>query len=135
MTPLSIEVSTWRVLAVDDEPDNLDLLVEVLGFTGVTITSAETGQQAIEKAASFQPNIILTDLAMPGMSGWELQKHFRQQRELDAVPIIAVTALAMPDEVEKVATARFDGYIVKPFRSKELLVEMEKCIRTFLQSS
>jgi CheY-like chemotaxis protein len=101
----------------------------------VTITSAETGQQAIEKAASFQPNIILTDLAMPGMSGWELQKHFRQQRELDAVPIIAVTALAMPDEVEKVATARFDGYIVKPFRSKELLVEMEKCIRTFLQSS
>src|SRR5512143_2615279 len=98
MNPITPETSTWRVLIVDDEPDNLTLAADLLGFYGAQVAQARSGQQALEVAATFEPNFILLDLAMPDLDGWELHRRLRAMPDYERVPIVALTALAMPTD-------------------------------------
>jgi CheY-like chemotaxis protein len=126
------DVAQWRVLAADDEPDNLTLVSEALSFRGVTVATAEQGAQVIKLIDHFKPNIVLLDMAMPGLDGWEVQRQLRARPDLRFIPIIALTALAMPEDAERVRLAGFDGYITKPFRVGSLLRDVKKCIDTFV---
>jgi len=132
--PLSVldDVAQWRILVVDDEPDNLTLVFTALTFSGTTVATAEQGARALELVEEFKPNIVLLDLAMPGMDGWEVQQKLRARPDLKYMPIIALTALAMPEDAERVRLAGFDGYITKPFRVGSLLRDVNKCIETFV---
>ncbi len=125
------EPSTWRVLIVDDEPDNLRLASDLLEYNGATISGAASGQQALDLIGDFKPNLILLDLAMPRLDGWEIHRQLRAKPEFDHVPIIALTALAMPADAEKVRAAGFDGYIIKPFRVRALLVDIATYVEAF----
>jgi CheY-like chemotaxis protein len=127
------DVSTWRVLIVDDEPDNLTLASEFLTFSGATVAITEHGARLLEMVDEFGPSIILLDLAMPGMDGWEVQRRLRARPELNHIPIIALTALAMPEDAERVRMAGFDGYITKPFRVALLLRDLETCVTAFTE--
>jgi CheY-like chemotaxis protein len=126
------EPSTWRVLIVDDEPDNLRLASDLLEYSGATIAGAPSGQQALDLIGEFKPNLILLDLAMPKLDGWEMHRQLRAKPEFDQVPIIALTALAMPADSDKVRAAGFDGYIVKPFLVRALLVDIATCVEEFV---
>ena len=108
------DVNTWVVLVVDDEPDNLDLVVDTLGYYGATIKAAVNGKQALEVLDGFTPNLFLVDLSMPEMDGWDLFKHLREQDAFAQTPVIAMTAHAMVGDREKALAAGFDGYITKP---------------------
>lgn len=125
------DTSAWRVLIVDDEPDNLKLASEFLAFSGATVATAETGAQTLALVDEFEPTIILLDLSMPGMDGWEVQRQLRTRAELNTVPIIALTALAMPEDMDRAKKAGFDGYITKPFRVGSLLRDLTTCITEF----
>lgn len=125
------DISSWRILIVDDEPDNLKLASEFLAFSGATVTTAETGTQALALVAEAKPTVILLDLSMPGVDGWEVQRQLRQQPALDRVPIIALTALAMPEDRARAETAGFDGYITKPFRVGSLVRDLVGSVRAF----
>ena len=125
------DYSDWRVLVVDDEPDNLDLISSLLEFKGATVEKAQNAERGLEALKSFEPTIILLDLAMPHIDGWELQKRLRGLPALDNVPIVALTALAMPGDAEKVMEAGFDGYVSKPFRIDGLLEELAECVARF----
>jgi two-component system, cell cycle response regulator DivK len=122
---------TWRVLVVDDEPDNLNLVVDLLGFHGATVTQARNGQLALDLVDQFKPNLILLDLAMPEIDGWETHTRLRARRDLDDVPIVALTALAMAADADRVRAAGFDAYITKPFRVRIMLEQLTACIETF----
>ncbi len=126
------DVAQWRILVVDDERDNLTLVSETLSFRGVTVATAEQGAHVLELVDEFKPNIVLLDLAMPGMDGWEVQRQLRARPDLRLLPIIALTAMAMPEDAERVRLAGFDGYITKPFRVGSLLRDVKKCIETFV---
>lgn len=126
------DVSKWRVLIVDDEPDNLTLASEFLSFSGATVAITEQGVRLLDMVDEFNPNIVMLDLAMPAMDGWEVQRRLRARPELNHIPIIALTALAMPEDAERVKLAGFDGYITKPFRVGSLLRDLKTCIQTFL---
>ncbi len=125
------DTSAWRVLIVDDEPDNLKLASEFLAFSGATVATAETGAQTLALVDEFEPTIILLDLSMPGMDGWEVQRQLRARAALKTVPIIALTALAMPEDMDRAKKAGFDGYITKPFRVGSLLRDLTVCIAEF----
>ncbi len=131
--PALEDIAQWRVLIVDDEPDNLTLASEFLSFSGATVAVTEHGARLLEMVDEFQPTIILLDLAMPGMDGWEIQRRLRARRELSHIPIIALTAMAMPEDIERAKMAGFDGYITKPFRVGSLLRDIKTCISTFIE--
>lgn len=131
-SPLTTDMTTWHVLAIDDKRDNLKLLVTMLLSWGATVTATENPERGLELVQECKPNLILLDLAMPGMSGWELQRRLRSEPSLSEVPIIALTALAMQDDINKAASAGFDGYITKPYRVDTLHEQLVNYIRTFV---
>jgi CheY-like chemotaxis protein len=128
---LTTDITTWRVLIVDDEPDNLNLASDFLEFSGAVTAKALDGRSGLKTLETFQPNLILLDLDMPTMDGWEMHHQLRLKPELANVPIIALTALAMPSDEQRVHDAGFDGYITKPFRVKVLLDALNTYIAAF----
>ena len=128
MTP---DIATWRVLVVDDEADNLNLIADLLDYSGATTSRAKDGLEGLALVDTFQPNFILLDLGMPSLDGWEVQRRLRLRPELRGVPIVALTALAMPDDAERVHTAGFDAYITKPFRVREVLNDLKRSVVSF----
>ena len=129
---LTTDITTWRVLIVDDEPDNLNLASDFLEFSGAHTAKAADGQSGLYQVDIFKHNLILLDLDMPIMDGWEMQRELRTRPELKTVPIVALTALAMPADADKVRLAGFDGYITKPFRVKVLLEALNSLIESFV---
>ncbi len=125
------DFSTWRVLVVDDEPDNLHLASEILTFCGAKVAQVASGSEALETVMAYAPNVILLDLAMPGMSGFDVHAAMRAQPALDGVPIIALTALAMTHDAVRVREAGFNGYITKPFHVRNLMQDIAAFIEAF----
>lgn len=126
--------ATWRVLAIDDEPDNLHLVLATLRFRGAVIEGVRGGAEALAALDIFKPNLILLDLSMPKISGWEVHRIIRSRPMLDCVPVIALTAHAMPNDESRVKAAGFDGYITKPFRVQTLLADVARFVEAFLAS-
>ena len=115
------DISDWRVLAVDDEPDNLLVVADVVENHGATVHRAYAGHEALAAIDQFEPTVILLDLRMQGLDGWEVHKRLRAQPKYDHIPIIAITALAMPEDRKRAEQAGFDGYIVKPLDVTKLV--------------
>ena len=132
---LTPDIATWRVLVVDDEVDNLKLIADLLDFSGATTSRAKDGVEGLTLVDTFQPNFILLDLGMPTLDGWEVQRRLRLRPELANVPIVALTALAMPDDAERVRAAGFDAYITKPFRVRVVLNELKQSVTAFISRS
>ncbi len=132
MTGLTSDISSWRVLIVEDKADNLKLITLVLESRQATVIGMTDSTKVLETVEALEPNLILLDLAMPVINGWELQKQLRARPYLDNVPIIALTALSMPKDIERGKLAGFDGYITKPYRSEGILQELKACVSEFV---
>lgn len=107
-------VTTWRVLVVDDEPDNLEVVAETLEFNGAEVITASNGQEALELLKTFSANLILTDLSMPVMNGWIMRAQVKETPALAGIPILALSAHAIAGDQERALEAGFDGYLTKP---------------------
>jgi len=103
-----------RVLVVEDDPDSLELMTYLFRAFGHQALGAGSGTVALRLAAETPPDLIICDLRLPGMDGFELLGRFRENPSLQAVPVVAVTAYAMPGDKERVLGAGFDGYVSKP---------------------
>lgn len=125
---LTDRMANWKVLLVDDEPDNLGVAEQILQHFGATVKTAQNGVEALEALESFQPTFIVADLSMPRMDGWELLTRIRAKPEWVNIPVIALTAHAMRGDREKVLEAGFDQYISKPFRLHTFVQDLEDCL-------
>lgn len=116
-----------RLLIVDDEPNLLRALEACLRSEGFDITTARSGPDALVRVAQSIPDLVLTDVRMPGMSGYELARHLRESPRTALVPIVLLTART--DTVDRIEGFRagVDGYVIKPFIPDEL-VAMVKSI-------
>ena len=103
------------VLVVDDSVDDREMLVEYLAFRQFQVASAQHGEEAIEVAQRIRPAIILMDLSMSGMDGWEATRRLRADPRTKDVVIVAVTAHAFPPEQASARAAGCDAVIAKPF--------------------
>ncbi|MEL6404746.1 MAG: response regulator [Chloroflexota bacterium] len=112
---IRVDIEEWRVLIVDDQFDNVMVAREALEFHGAKVKTAENGKHGLQVLETFDPTLILLDLSMPTMNGWEMHEKLRADDRFDDTPIIALTAHVMQGDRTKVMKAGFDGYIPKPF--------------------
>lgn len=115
-----------KILIAEDRPDNLVLTQESLRSGNYKIHSAKNGREAIETAEKERPDLILMDMQMPVMSGFEATKHIRNMEGLREVPIIALTARAMKGDEVKVLAAGCNDYLSKPIMPKDLIRKVEE---------
>ena len=110
-----------RVLIVEDNPANMTLATFLLESAGHTVLSATDAEAGLTLARDEQPNLILMDIQLPGMDGLEATALLKRDDATRAIPVIALTALAMKGDEERIRAAGCDGYIAKPMRYKEFL--------------
>lgn len=109
------------ILIVDDSEDMRTLLGQVLEDEGYTLYFAEDGNIAIEQAVAHHPNVILMDMSLPGISGWEAVEQLRQKPEFQHTPIIAVTAYVTKADEERAKAVGCDAHLGKPFDIMQVL--------------
>ena len=109
------------VLVVEDNPANMTLATFLLESAGHTVLSATDAEAGLTLARDEQPNLILMDIQLPGMDGLEATGLLKRDDATRAIPVIALTALAMKGDEERIRAAGCDGYIAKPMRYQEFL--------------
>ena len=107
-----------RILVVDDNPTNLKLASEVLELEGHEVRRAMDAEQALEVLQMDLPDLILMDIALPGMDGLELTRRLKADARTRAIPIVALSAFAMKGDEEKARASGCDGYITKPINTR-----------------
>jgi len=114
-----------KILVVEDVDFNRDLVVQLLE-DNYQVIEAVNGQEGVSIAEKEKPELILMDLSLPVMDGWEATRILKSDTELRSIPIIALTAHAMKGDEEKALAAGCDDYLVKPLDEDELLSKIEK---------
>lgn len=118
----------YRILAVDDKDENLRVVVNLLKLVGFETEEAVDGKEAIEKFETWNPHLILMDMRMPVMDGYEATRRIKETEKGQKTPIVALTASAFEDERKKIEALGMQGYIRKPFKESELFNTMGKIL-------
>jgi two-component system, cell cycle response regulator DivK len=109
-----------RILVAEDDADNRRIVVKVLTVEGYETLEAADGRSAVAVAKRERPDLIVMDLAMPGMDGWEASRRLKADPETADIPIIALTAFAMRGDEERAREAGCDAYLSKPCRPQTI---------------
>lgn len=121
---------TIQVVCVEDEPEMIDLIRLILGRKGFEVIGAHGGRVALDVIKEHKPAIVLLDLMMPDMDGWEVYQQLKADNEVKDTPVIVVTAKAQSiDKVLGLHIAKVDDYISKPFSPQELLDSVEQVLK------
>lgn len=116
------------VLIVEDDPTNRMLATRVLGAAGIQYAEAVDGEQALMMLAGRKPDLVLMDLSLPGLDGWEVTRRIRRNPELSDLPILAVSAHAMSGDRDKAIAAGCDDYVTKPYRPADLIAAIARYV-------
>jgi CheY-like chemotaxis protein len=116
------------ILIIEDDPLNTRLIVDLLQINGFKTLSFQDGKSALQAMEDIVPGLILLDINMPGMNGFEVHKKIRQDSRLDRVKVIAVSGSVMKEDEQRITAEGFDDFMPKPIDIKELL----KKIRGYL---
>ena len=117
------------VVCIEDESEMIDLIRLILGRRGFELTGATGGVEGLEAIRRVKPDLVLLDLMMPGMDGWEVYRRMKADAMMKTIPVIIVTAKAEGiDEVLAKHIAKVDDYIKKPFSLQELLQAIERVL-------
>jgi two-component system response regulator VicR len=117
------------VVCIEDEPEMVDLIKLILGRKGFDLIGAMGGREGLEAIRRVKPDLVLLDLMMPDMDGWEVYQQIKADDELKHIPVIVVTAKAQSiDKVLGLHIAKVDDYVTKPFGPQELLQSVEKVL-------
>jgi two-component system cell cycle response regulator DivK len=109
------------ILIVEDNEKNMKLVRDILRHNGHATLEAPTGGEGVRLASERKPDLILMDIQLPDIDGIEALRRIRQDRALDAVAVIAVSASVMPDDQQKIVTSGFDAFVTKPINLKQFL--------------
>src|SRR5512141_1035988 len=119
------ERAASTVLVVDDAPENVTLLARILKISGYSVEAAEDGATALEKANTCQPDLILLDINMPGMDGFETSARLKADERTRDIPIIFISALDNIEDKTRAFRAGGLDYILKPFEYEEVQARIE----------
>jgi len=104
----------WKVLLVEDNYDNYEMVRFLLERADYTVVGAHTGREAVNAAREYKPDVILMDLSLPELDGWEAAQEIKNDPDIAHIPLIALTAHTLPGDRKKAMEAGFDNYISKP---------------------
>ncbi len=118
-----------KVVCIEDEPEMIDLIRLILGRKGFEFTGAMGGREGLDVIRRIKPDLVLLDLMMPDMDGWEVYQQMKNDPEMARIPVIIVTAKAQSiDKVLGLHIAKVDDYVTKPFGPQELLQSVDKVL-------
>jgi len=118
-----------KILVVDDNNDSRELVVKVLKNQGYEMIEAIDGEEALEKAVSEKPDLILMDISIPKINGYEVTKRLKSLEEVKKIPVVALTAHAMKGDRAKAIEVGCEGYISKPINVRELPAQVKSYMR------
>jgi two-component system cell cycle response regulator DivK len=113
-----------RILIIEDQEDNRAIMRDVLSTAGYALIEAVDGEEGVKLARSERPDLILMDIQLPLLDGYEATRQIRATEDLKSVPIIAVTSYALSGDEAKTREAGCDSYVAKPFSPRELLAKV-----------
>lgn len=116
------------ILVVEDNRLNMKLAVDLLELNGFDVLKAIDGETALTILEKQIPDLILLDIQLPGMDGFEILKIIRKEARLNSVKAVAFTASVMKEAVEHIRASGFDGYIAKPFDTKNFITKVKKTL-------
>jgi DNA-binding response OmpR family regulator len=117
------------ILCIEDEPEMIDLIRLILGRRGFDVKGANGGVEGLQMIRQEMPDLVLLDLMMPDMDGWEVYQQMKADERTKGIPVIVVTAKAQSiDKVLGLHIAKVDDYIAKPFSPQDLMNSVEKVL-------
>jgi len=117
---------TKRILVVEDQEDNRRIIRDLLMSAGYELIEAADGETGVRLAETERPDLILMDIQLPVLDGYEATRRIKQNPELRAIPIVVVTSYALSGDDVKAMQAGSDAYVAKPFSPRELLATIRK---------
>jgi two-component system cell cycle response regulator DivK len=114
------------ILVVEDQEDNRQILRDLLGSAGYQLVEAENGEEALKALALQRPDLILMDIQLPVLDGYETTRRIRANGDFKTIPIIAVTSYALAGDDAKALAAGCDGYVTKPYSPRQLLAKVRE---------
>ena len=117
-----------RILVVEDQEDNRRILRDLLTSAGYEIIQAENGEEALAAAARERPGLILMDIQLPVLDGYEATRRIKADPALRAIPVIVVTSYALSGDENKARAAGCDAYVTKPFSPRALLAKIREYV-------
>ena len=117
------------ILIVDDFPDNREMYTQFLEFSGLRVAEAQNGMEALERAFDLLPDLIVMDLSLPGLDGWEATRRLKADERTRAIPVIALTGHALAGHSKGAMEAGCDAFITKPCLPERLLEEIQAMLR------
>jgi two-component system cell cycle response regulator DivK len=115
-----------RILVVEDQEDNRRIVRDLLSSVGYELIEAVNGEDGVNTAAVYMPDLILMDIQLPGMDGYEATRRIKANPKLQHIPIIAVTSYALSGDDVKAYEAGCNGYVAKPFSPRALLAKIRE---------
>jgi two-component system cell cycle response regulator DivK len=117
---------TKRILVVEDQEDNRQILRDLLGNAGYELTEAENGLEALSAVAAQRPDLILMDIQLPVMDGYEATRRIKADPATKEIPVIVVTSYALSGDEGKARAAGCDAYVTKPYSPRQLLAKVRE---------
>jgi CheY-like chemotaxis protein len=124
---------TPLILVVDDYQDAREMYAEYLQFSGFRVAEAKNGNEAVEQAFALKPDLILMDLSLPGIDGWEATRRLKADDATKHIPIVALTGHALAGASEGARRAGCDSFVTKPCLPDDLVVEVRRMLNTVKQ--
>ena len=118
-----------RILVIEDTDDNRRILRDLLSNAGFELIEATDGEQGVAAAAAERPDLILMDIQLPVIDGYEASRRIKANPELRHIPIIAITSYALAGDEQKTAAAGCEGYVAKPFSPRQVLALVRQFLR------
>jgi len=115
-----------RILVIEDQEDNRQIVRDLMAASGYELIEATTGEEGVAAAARERPDLILMDIQLPGIDGYEVTRRIKANPQLKSIPIIAVTSYALSGDDKKAFAAGCDGYVTKPYSPRLLLAKIRE---------
>jgi two-component system cell cycle response regulator DivK len=120
---------TKRILVVEDTEDNRQIMRDLLSSAGYDLIEAQDGAEGVAMAKSQRPDLILMDIQLPVLDGYEATRRIKADPAISHIPVIAVTSYALSGDEAKTRAAGCDGYVAKPFSPRQLLAKINEFLR------
>lgn len=120
------ETTRLVILIIDDEPDNIEIAKIILNSVGAKVLTAQSGAAGLKLLNEKRVDLVLLDISMPEMDGWEVLKEIRKQYDKSVLPVVALTAHVHPNDRDEILQAGFDYFIAKPFRIGTFFEEVKR---------
>src|SRR5260221_581643 len=129
--PLKSSPHKPRVLLVDDYDDAREMYAEYLKFSGFETVQAASGPEAVKRAVESHPDIVVMDLSLPVMDGWEATRRLKADERTAGIPILALSGHALTNLSQRAKQAGFDGFVAKPCLPEDLIAEIRKVLDSY----